>query len=698
MFSLLAALAASALAQPEVYVAANGSDRNPGTASRPVASLEAARDRARAIHGHVIVVRAGEYRLTQSFSLDARDDGLLVEAAKGARPRLTGSVDIPGASVKPCRDTAILDRIIDPAARSRVEWVDLAALGIKNLPPMQPRGFPHPPAAAPTELFQDRVPMTLARWPNEGYTQVGRVIEPGNGEKDRDQPKRKPVFTGVEDRAKLWTKAEGLWLYGYWKYDWADESIKVESIDPATGAITLANPHVYGVDKGKPFYAENLIEELDQPGEYWIDRATSRLYFIPSGSTRKDGPAHSLSQRGAVPACSFPTQRLRDSERSTGLGGGEFQHGDTEPHGGHNGRSGESSRARARGENEEFEFSTLAEPLVTVTGASKVTIRSLDLCVSRGDGVQIRDCQATRLDGCRLFALGGRGAVVEGGHDCGLQSCDVWATGEGGVALSGGDRKTLQPARNFVDNCDIHDFERRSQTYRPAVLISGVGNRVSHCAMHDAPHSAIIYGGNNHIIEYNEFYKTISRTGDGGVVYTGRDWTARGTQIRFNYFHDNIGLSQWEPAIYVDDLGSGIVITGNLIVRCHWGFLIGGGRDNVIEDNTLVDCKLAFDCDARGLGWAKSSLPTMMAGLNAVPYQQEPWRSRYPALVDILDHDPLSPSGNILRNNFLVRSGKVLDRMEEPFRKTAKIEGNVETDSAPASRLAPVKGVGIHRP
>lgn len=633
MFVVAAILGIATIpAQREVYVSPEGSDRNAGTAQKPMATLDGARDRARATKCHLILVKAGEYRLTHSLTLDSHDDGLLIQPVKGARPKLLGGVPIPPSSVKPCSDQAILARIIEPPLRGTVKWVDLRRLGLGSVGPIQPRGFSQPPRPAPTELFADGSPMTLARWPNKGYTKVGTVTEPGNGEQDQDKPKRKPIFVGVEDRARFWTKAGEPWLYGYWKFDWADESIKVDSIDPATGSITLANPHVYGVDKGTPFFAENLIEELDRPGEYWIDRKSLRLYFIPPA-----GPLH------------------------------------------------------------RFELSILDQPLITISGAKNVTIRGIDLGMSRGDGVVVKDCESTRVEGCRLFGLGGRGAVIESGQNCGLQSSDVWATGEGGITLSGGDRSTLKPAHNFVDNCDIHDYERRSQTYRPAVLISGVGNRVSHCAMHDAPHSAIIFSGNDHIIEANEFYRTISATGDGGVVYTGRDWTARGTEISNNYFHDNIGQSKWEPAIYVDDLGSGIVAKGNVIERCHWGFLIGGGRDNILEDNTIIDCHLAFDCDARGLGWGKSMLPTLTERLKAVPYLQEPWRSRYPALVPILDHEPLAPSGNVLRGNLLVRSGNVTQRMEEAFKSSARIEANMESSTLPKERkLFPNGRAGLH--
>lgn len=624
---LLAAIALSG----GIYVSPTGSDANPGTLSRPVQTLEAAVRLSRANALHSIFVRPGTYPAVHAVDLNARDNGLTIEVTGKGRARLSGAISIPRAALKACNDSAMLSRVIDESARSRIKVVDLRSCGFTQLAPIGAYGWGHAFTPAPNELFIDDKPMTLARWPNVGYSKIGKIVEPGNGEKDRDQPKRNPVFFGVEDRAKRWVQARDIWLYGYWKFDWADESIAVKMID-SEGQITLAGPHTYGLESGKPFMAENLPEELDQPGEYYVDRQSLKLYLIePTGPYAK------------------------------------------------------------------VELSNLGEAFIRVKGATKVTIRGLDFATSRHEGIQISESESVRVEGCRFFDLGGLAVRIDGGHDCGVQSSDVWATGEGGVVLSGGDRTTLTPGRNFVDNCDLHDFQRRAKTYRPAVLISGVGNRVSHCAMHDVPHSAIIYGGNDHVIEYNEFWNTIRVTGDGGVVYCGRDWSARGTQIRFNHFHDNIGLRQWEPAIYIDDLGSGIHVEGNLIERCHWGFLIGGGRDNVIERNVLIDCALAFQCDARGLGWAANSLPTMQKNLEAVPYRSEIWSKAYPALPDILSKSPMAPDANVLRENVLIRAGKVEDRMEAPFRKTAVISGNVVSTTLPAGmKPLPIAKMGLH--
>lgn len=617
-----------AFAQNEVIVSPNGSDRNPGTARLPIGSLNVARDRARAIGCHVIVVRAGRYRLYDSLKLDSHDSGLTIRAV-GGRAIVTGGIEVPKVAIESSLNESILDRVIDINARKAILKVDLGKLGITKVPAVEARGFPHSGIVGPMELFAGDTPMTIARWPNAGFAKVGKVDESGNGEEDHDKPARMPVFS-IGDRAKNWVHAEDPWLYGYWKYDWADESIRIQKIDIATGKITLANPSVYGVASGSPFFAENLLEELDSPGEYYIDHKDRYLYFILLQGTAGRGP---------------------------------------------------------------LTLSILDKPLVTISGGTSISVRGLDFAFSRGNGVVVSGCEQTRIEGCRFYDLGAKAATIEGGHDSGLQSCDIWNTAEGGVNLSGGDRNTLSPARNFVVNCDFRNFERRSQTYRPAVLIDGVGNIVSHSWMRDAPHSAIIYSGNDHIIEFNRFSRLLSLTGDGGVVYTGRNWTARGTTIRQNWFENDFGQRKWEPAIYVDDLGSGIKMIGNLIERCHWGFLVGGGRDNVLKDNIIMDCDLAFDCDARGLGWAAKSRPTMVAGFDAVPTQSDVWKKNYPELAGMLSEDPMAPSANVLDANLLIRSGTVSKQMEEPFRRTAKITGNREVSQPSTEDLARIKSI-----
>ena len=57
------------------------------------------------------------------------------------------------------------------------------------------------------------------------------------------------------------------------------------AVDPAAHRITLAAPHVYSLMQGNPsprrYRALNVLEELDQPGEFVINAAAGVVFFWP---------------------------------------------------------------------------------------------------------------------------------------------------------------------------------------------------------------------------------------------------------------------------------------------------------------------------------------------------------------------------------------------------------------------------------
>ena len=83
--------------------------------------------------------------------------------------------------------------------------------------------------------------------------------------------------------------------------------------------------------------------------------------------------------------------------------------------------------------------------------------------------------------------------------------------------------------------------------------------------------------------------------------------------------------------------------------------MIGGGRDNLVENNIFVDCNPSIHVDARGISWASfwfnGKDATLMDGLNAVHYNQPPYSSAYPHLADILSDNPAFPKYNTISHN-----------------------------------------------
>lgn len=640
--TLLVLLGAATMARSQprallLYVSPQGSDAGPGTRARPFATLERARDAIRARKaagglprgGVTVVLRGGIYERKAGFTLTERDSGapgapIVYRAGAGETPRLLGGAVVRG--FRPVTDRAILDRL-DPAARGKVVQADLRAQGLTDYGSLTRRGFGASGRPAGLELFFENRPMTLARWPNVGWARIAGV--PAGPEGGR--------FTFEGDRPARWKAARDIWLHGYWTHDWAESYEKVRAIDLERREIATEPPHgVYGYTAGKRYYALNLLEELDAPGEWYLDRKTGKLYFWP-------------------PAPLAPGKAI---------------------------------------------VSVLEQPLVSFENVSHVSLRGLTLEAARGVGVRIRGGTGCRVAGCTVRGVGTDAIQVQGGANHGVISCDITQTGEGGIALDGGDRKTLTPCGHFAVNNHIYDYSRWVQTYQPGVGVGGVGCRVANNRIHDAPHNAIHLSGNEHIIERNDIFRVCLQTEDAGAFYMGRDYTMRGNVLRHNYFHDLRVLEGLKGdfsvmAVYLDDCASGTTITGNLFVRAGRAVMIGGGRDNTVENNVFIDCDPAVWVDARALGWAKAhaDIPggdwQMGEKLLAMNYKAPPYRTRYPRLASILEDDYRVPKGNrIVRN--IVRGGRWLDLKDRLTDETITIENNW-TEGDPGF-VAPEKG------
>ena len=154
---------------------------------------------------------------------------------------------------KPIEDPAILKRIEEPY-RGKILQVNLKSFGIKDFGEMTPRGMGRPMYPAGLELFFQDKPMQLARWPNNEWA---RIADAPKGKQGR--------FMYEGDRPERWMDTEDIWLHGYWTWDWADSHEKVKKIDLEKKEFVTYEPHgVYGYDKGKRYYAQNILEELDE--------------------------------------------------------------------------------------------------------------------------------------------------------------------------------------------------------------------------------------------------------------------------------------------------------------------------------------------------------------------------------------------------------------------------------------------------
>lgn len=300
-----------------------------------------------------------------------------------------------------------------------------------------------------------------------------------------------------------------------------------------------------------------------------------------------------------------------------------------------------------------------AESLVRVEGASHIELDGLNFKLSRGPAIVIRDSRNVRVNHAEIRSVGGR-AIDATGKEIEISNCLIHDVGNGGVRIAGGDRKTLAPSGSVVKNNEIYDFNRWNYTYRPGIGLWGVGNIAENNSIHDAPHLAILLGGNDNIVRFNEIYNVVEDTSDAGAIYLGRDWTQRGNVISDNYIH-NVGKhSQAAMGVYLDDQVSGTIVQRNVFYKVPRAVFVGGGRDNVIVGNLFVESAPPISIDERGLSWqadwVRDPVGPFRQALNAVPYQGIAY-AKYPHLSKILADDVGAPKYNIVSNNLMIRSG-----------------------------------------
>lgn len=605
----------------EVYVDAAADDGGDGSRVRPVHSVEAARDAVRALRASGtlgrfervdVIFAPGEYRIARSVELDARDGGpsedapVVWRAEVPGTVRLVGGVRLPNAVFGPVVDEAVLARLPEEA-RERVRVADLAPFVPGKIAPLEV-GFRGRPSAPLVYVNDTHAP--FARWPNTGFISFTTCVDSGkrlDNRGDGNAAFTPGAFVFDDSRVKKWNLAEGVWLHGYWTHDWHNYCARIATYgveNGTNGVVRLACGVPYGVKSGtwgrkdRRFFAFNLLEELDVPGEWYLDRNRKLLYLIP------------------------PNREMTETDEVfLGLTDGILLHS-------------------SGGKLAHFRLQNLT---VGYTYGGAVSLS--------GQDIQVKNCTITCV---------GRAGLAVSGTANRIQECEVSQCGELGIVVSGGERKTLLPSGTLVEKCDIHDFGIWQRTYAPGLTVNGCGLTVRANKIHEAPHCAVMYGGNEHLFEFNNVYRVLLETGDAGAYYTGRDWTTQGNILRYNFTHDlgTEGADSSTMGFYFDDCDCGDEVYGNVFWKVACGVKHGGGRDHPIRNNIFANCQIGVGMDARGKRWKEWNQPggtwDFVGKAQKVGYTNELWATRYPRLADILNDQPREPLYNPIEHNIFL--------------------------------------------
>ncbi|MEY3897518.1 MAG: hypothetical protein RLZZ214_3039 [Verrucomicrobiota bacterium] len=527
------------------YVSPAGSDFAAGSIGAPFATLEKARDTIRLLNsgqragGVTVFLRGGIHRRTTTFALASQDSGtaaapIFYAAYPGETPVLTSTRVLNSAQFSPLAAseharvapgvdvTRIWETDVTGNARAATfpsvfnEWIIFNAQrsslnsGMLELFYQGERRLisRYPNHDAANDILTPRLEMngvaTGTATDGTGYlngagtyTLSGGGTAAVGGAFHYDEADASRI-----DRWQTALTKGGLWVMGYWRVPWQLNAARVGLIDPgkkAIGLATASNPNNALVSNGigdkynrplgskkEPWWVINLLEELDQPGEWCVDFSRQRLYF--------------LMDRAGAPA------------------------------------------------DGEIELADVGTPLVQLNGASDVRLQGLHFRRHLGLNVQILNGERNLVLDCDFSQSGNFAIDISGGTGHGVVSSNFEKMASGGVMLRGGaNSPAIVAAEHFAVNNRFRSFGEAVRVYQAAVDVGyggpiggnhpGVGIRVAHNDIRTSPHAGILWNGYQNTIEYNELSDFTRVSNDLGGIYRFGPNIDSGTVIRYNHLH-----------------------------------------------------------------------------------------------------------------------------------------------------------------
>ncbi len=649
-------------AEPVLYVSTTGTADGDGTEARPfanpaqaVAWIHSLREQGYT-DALTVNILPGKYAVASLVFAEedggpSLEDPVVYRAYGDGEVILTAASGIPEELFAPLSNEKMLS-LVSPEAAGKIVQCDLAEAGFT---PEQVGGLygygVHTSASVYPEyvgtnnaLFAGDTRLTLARYPdqNEDPTMSNRLtFEEGSvldsGDSTHGGTLRLP--DAAAERIESWSSLDGVWMDGYFSYDWVEEPTPVESYDPETKGVTLLFPCWGGYRAEEAYCATfnffNVPEELDAPGEYYIDRDAQILYLYPTEDGLSDvylSCTHNPLISGTLKNVTFEGLTIE------GVG------------------------------------DTVASP-------------------EASNGVTFRKCTVRNCEGNFFMAYGNHNTVY---------GCEIYNMGVGGVSMTGGDFVTLEPSGNLIENNYLHDIGQVTRVYHYGFDVRGVGGDIRYNEISNAPHAVLSAWDMDHVIEWNYIHHVVMDSSDAGAFYMGGQWYASGNIIRNNKFED-IGAPGSSPkAVYLDDLGSGFTITSNVIIGCR-GFAMnfGGGRCITATNNLVIlgedqdggylhyDDRIRDYYNEGAFGSKEHAIWTAPG-----PYQNEVYQETHPLLAQTISQwdyddpdDPdflVNPAHSVVKDNIFIGEWAKWKYIVEPYVEQYSEIGNYVNVDTPS--------------
>ena len=555
----------------KIFVSTVGDDSGDGSEEEPLRTLEKAIDVANEMREDSdklieILLREGTYSVTNTIKIinSQKDDSLLkISAYQDEKVTINAGVDIPLSAMN-IADSDFTNAIIDKPNAGSVLQYNLKDAQIEDFGEISLRGhLISDEKEAQAELSLNGEVQKLAGWPNGEYTGLIKPIDSNEyGKRTKSGIANGCSFKVNYDRPSQWSKPEQAWLSGTIGPNYEFDYYPVSRFDSKEKRVYLSRG---ALEKyyTEPYYRfENVPEELDEPGEYYIDRQSGMLYFYPPEDAPKD----------SVLTITMSTPTLDVSRKAP-------------------------------------------NSMFRIENSKNIVFENLIFKGGRGSAITGKNNSNIKFINCEINSFGENGIRFDASTDITISDCKIHDVGQDGILfVSCGNYQTLSPSNIVVSNNDIYNFARLERSYKTGIDFGYrcVGATAANNHIHNGPHDGMIFYGVNNDIYGNEFDNLVTEFSDMDALYCNNSnypWE-RGNKIHNNYFHD-IGKSSMNGrhqinvrAIRTDNRGCGLNIYENLFYNIGdggngngnngIGAITAEGTRNRIFNNLFVDCNEAY--------------------------------------------------------------------------------------------------------
>lgn len=420
------------------------------------------------------------------------------------------------------------------------------------------------------QLFVNGQRRTRARTPNQGYLYTEGILAPFDHGKwyDANIPAKRG-FRFREGDLRTWHNPHDALLVIY--HSWTTSIHFITELDQAERVVKLAPPSAWPIgywwEYNTRYHVENVLEALDQPGEWYLDRHTGVLSYWPL-------PGEDLTREGAVVAPCVRQTLLafqgRAAEQQTieylRFQGLSWQHTDCH---------------LAPDMPLDQQGATERPAMLTAEGLRHSVFEACELAHGGENGLWLDSgCTDNLIRRCHIHDLGGSAIFVG--------------------AKNYRELPQLAVGRNTVDNNFLHDGSHIFRGSQGVWIGNSSENQVTHNEISDFHHLGISVGhswgyapttAHHNLIAFNHVHHICNGYfSDGGGIYTLG--ISPGTVIRNNVVHDVLPTPQMPVGgcgIYLDEGSSGIAVENNIVYNVGAAaFTQHYGKENTARNNVLA--------------------------------------------------------------------------------------------------------------